>query len=82
MAKHWLVRIRIFTYVLTWPLVQYGVSLPLIWGRDMKISKKIQRRLERRLSGHKDMSAVAERRKTGTSKGFRAPGSRNPRKMA
>jgi len=46
----------------------------------MKLAKKIQKRLERRLRGHEIACKLVEKRSSGSSKGFRAPGSRNPRK--
>jgi len=48
----------------------------------LKISKKIQRKLEARLKGYKIACEIAEKKKPGSSKGLRIPGSRNPRKQA
>ena len=42
--------------------------------------RKIDKKLEGRMRGHRDMCEAAEKRSSGSSKAFTAPGSRNPRK--
>lgn len=45
----------------------------------MKIGKKVQKKLEHRLNGFRQMCKLAER-SLGSSKAYRCPGSRNPKK--
>jgi hypothetical protein len=45
-----------------------------------KQQKKIDARLTRRLNGHFRAVKEMEQKRAGSSKGYRAPGSRNPRK--
>lgn len=45
-----------------------------------KTGRKIQRKLEARQNGYKEMCENAEARVAGSSKGYTCPGSRNPKK--
>ena len=44
-----------------------------------KISRKVNKRLAARIKGYEAACAIAEARKSGSSKVFRMPGSRNPK---
>ena len=45
-----------------------------------KVSKKIQRTLERRLNGYTKACEMVDRKKSGSSNSITRPGSRNPKK--
>jgi len=48
----------------------------------MKPSKKIQKKLQRRLAGHtKILQELRSKSKSTSERAYKAPGSRNPRKQ-
>ena len=44
-----------------------------------KVMRKVQEKLAARIKGYEEMCKNAETKKSGSSKAFRMPGSRNPK---